>query len=148
MAEVLHRRLVEAVAARGCRYRVVGDLVRVRQNDYRSRRGEGPDILNGYRAVVTAIDDAHRVEITWRDKKAGGDVSAWFEPKAISSGALSLGYAMTIAASQGLTSEVSLLYGHGANAFAVYPGITRPRREPPVAAPGGDRRRRDAGPPR
>ncbi|WP_055522903.1 MobF family relaxase [Streptomyces graminilatus] len=107
----------------------VGDLVRVRQNDYRSRRGEGPDVLNGYRAVVTAIDGAHRVEITWRDKKAGGDVSAWFDPKAISSGALSLGYAMTVAASQGLTSEVSLLYGHGANAFAVYPGITRGRAE-------------------
>ncbi|MFH8797659.1 MobF family relaxase [Streptomyces sp. NPDC017941] len=107
----------------------VGDLVRVRQNDYRSRRGEGPDVLNGYRAVVTAIDEEHRVEITWRDKKSGETVAAWFEPQALSSGALSLGYAMTVAASQGLTSEVSLLYGHGANAFAVYPGITRGRAE-------------------
>jgi conjugative relaxase-like TrwC/TraI family protein len=107
----------------------VGDLVRVRQNDYRSRRGEGPDVLNGYRAVVTAIDEDHRVEITWRDKKTSETVSAWYEPKALSSGALSLGYAMTVAASQGLTSEVSLLYGHGANAFAVYPGITRGRAE-------------------
>ncbi|GAA5083143.1 MobF family relaxase [Streptomyces similanensis] len=107
----------------------VGDLVRVRQNDYRSRRGEGPDVLNGYRAVVTAIDEEHRVEITWRDKKTNESVTAWYEPKAISSGALSLGYAMTVAASQGLTSEVSLLYGHGANAFAVYPGITRGRAE-------------------
>jgi hypothetical protein len=44
-------------------------------------------------------------------------------------GALSLGYAMTVAASQGLTTQVSLLYGHGANAFAVYPGITRGRQE-------------------
>ncbi|MEV5598893.1 MobF family relaxase [Streptomyces sp. NPDC052496] len=107
----------------------VGDLVRVRQNDYRSRRGEGPDVLNGYRAVVTAIDEDHRVEITWRDTKTGDHVSAWYEPKAISAGALSLGYAMTVAASQGLTSEVNLLYGHGANAFAVYPGITRGRAE-------------------
>ncbi|MFE7429795.1 MobF family relaxase [Streptomyces sp. NPDC057545] len=107
----------------------VGDLVRVRQNDYRSRRGEGPDVLNGYRAVVTAIDEDHRVEITWRDKKTSDTVTAWYEPKAISSGALSLGYAMTVAASQGLTSEVSLLYGHSANAFAVYPGITRGRAE-------------------
>ncbi|WP_143060517.1 AAA family ATPase [Streptomyces misionensis] len=106
----------------------VGDLVRVRQNDYRSRRGEGPDVLNGYRAVVTAIDEDHRVEITWRDKKTNDTVSAWFDPQAISSGALSLGYAMTVAASQGLTSEVSLLYGHGANAFAVYPAS-------PAAAP-------------
>ncbi|MFI8888256.1 MobF family relaxase [Streptomyces sp. NPDC053813] len=107
----------------------VGDLVRVRQNDYRSRRGEGPDVLNGYRAVVTAIDDAHRVEIAWRDMKTNDTVSAWFDPQAISSGALSLGYAMTVAASQGLTSEVSLLYGHGSNAFATYPGITRGRAE-------------------
>ncbi|MGW8730557.1 MobF family relaxase [Streptomyces sp. NPDC055808] len=107
----------------------VGDLVRVRQNDYRSRRGEGPDVLNGYRAVVTAIDENHRVEITWRDKKTSETISAWYEPKALSSGALSLGYAMTVAASQGLTSEVSLLYGHGSNAFATYPGITRGRAE-------------------
>ncbi|MYX18454.1 AAA family ATPase [Streptomyces sp. SID8374] len=107
----------------------VGDLVRVRQNDYRSRRGEGPDVLNGYRAVVTAIDADHRVEITWRDKKSGDTVSAGYDAKAISSGSLSLGYAMTVAASQGLTSEVSLLYGHGSNAFATYPGITRGRVE-------------------
>ncbi|MFD5342328.1 MobF family relaxase [Streptomyces anulatus] len=103
----------------------VGDLVRVRQNDYRSRRGEGADVLNGYRAVVTAIDEAHRVEITWREKRSGETVSAWFDPKAISSGALSLGYAMTVAASQGVTSKVNLLYGHGSNAFALYPGISR-----------------------
>ncbi|MFF9511277.1 hypothetical protein ACF1BU_28095 [Streptomyces sp. NPDC014724] len=32
-----------------------GDAVRVRVNDYRSRRGEGPDLLNGYRAVVSEI---------------------------------------------------------------------------------------------
>ncbi|MFD7867593.1 MobF family relaxase [Streptomyces sp. NPDC059783] len=107
----------------------VGDLVRVRKNDYRSRRGEGPDVLNGYRAVVTAIDDDHRVEITWRDKKTSETVSAWYDAKALSSGAISLGYAMTIAASQGLTSDVSLLYGHGSNAFATYPGITRGRSE-------------------
>ncbi|MGW3091587.1 MobF family relaxase [Streptomyces sp. NPDC001108] len=107
----------------------VGDLVRVRQNDYRSRRGEGPDVLNGYRAVVTATDENHRVEITWRDKKTNETVAAWYEPKTISSGALSLGYAMTVAASQGLTSDVSLLYGHGSNAFATYPGITRGRAE-------------------
>ncbi|MEV6575040.1 hypothetical protein [Streptomyces sp. NPDC051577] len=51
--------------------------------------------------------------------------SAWMRPDAIGAGALSLGYAMTVAASQGLTCHTSLLYGHGANAFAAYPGITR-----------------------
>ncbi|MCQ4200388.1 relaxase domain-containing protein [Streptomyces coelicoflavus] len=112
----------------------VGDVVRVRANDYRSRRGEGPDVLNGYRAVVTGLDDRHRVEITWRvaDAEAPGghrEESAWVPAQKVIGGALSLGYAMTIAASQGLTCDTSLLYGHGANAFATYPGITRARRQ-------------------
>ncbi|MFE1288624.1 MobF family relaxase [Streptomyces sp. NPDC058751] len=112
----------------------VGDIVRVRENDYRSRRGEGPDMLNGYRAVITALDDNHRVEITWRvrDAKAPDGYrheSSWVTPQKVAGGALSLGYAMTIAASQGLTCNTSLMYGHGANAFATYPGITRARRQ-------------------
>jgi conjugative relaxase-like TrwC/TraI family protein len=111
----------------------VGDIVRVRQNDYRSRRGEGPDILNGYRAVITAIDENHNVEISWRihDKspKQTRYESAWLKTQNIVNGALSLGYAMTIAASQGLTCDTSLMYGHGANAFATYPGITRGRKQ-------------------
>ncbi|WP_399895891.1 AAA family ATPase [Streptomyces sp. BBFR51] len=112
----------------------VGDIVRVRENDYRSRRGEGPDLLNGYRAVVTDLDDRHRIEITWRvkDVKAPGgyrEESGWVPAQKVTGGSLSLGYAMTIAASQGLTCNTSLMYGHGANAFATYPGITRARRQ-------------------
>ncbi|MFE0449107.1 hypothetical protein [Streptomyces fungicidicus] len=112
----------------------VGDIVRVRENDYRSRRDQGPDMLNGYRAVITAMDEHHRVEITWRvkDAKAPGGhrtESGWVSPQKVAGGALSLGYAMTIAASQGLTCNTSLMYGHGANAFATYPGITRARRQ-------------------
>ncbi|MFI0901829.1 MobF family relaxase [Streptomyces sp. NPDC020983] len=111
-----------------------GDFVRVRANDYRSRRGAGPDLLNGYRAVVTAIGEDHSVEITWRVRDAGAEGGHRYESATVPvdqvvGGALSLGYAMTVAASQGLTTQVSLLYGHGANAFAVYPGITRGRQE-------------------
>ncbi|MEU9654977.1 MobF family relaxase [Streptomyces chartreusis] len=110
----------------------VGDAVRVRANDYRSKRGEGPDLLNGYRAAITAMDDNHNVQISWRVHVAGVEEpryeSAWVTRESIASGALSLGYAMTIAASQGLTCDTSLLYGHGANAFAAYPGISRARR--------------------
>ncbi|ASR00802.1 hypothetical protein CGL27_48970 (plasmid) [Streptomyces sp. 11-1-2] len=105
-----------------------GDAVRVRVNDYRSRRGEGPDLLNGYRAVVSQLADDGRVEITWRTRERGQDdayVSAWLTPDQVASGALSLGYAMTIAASQGMTCDTSLMYGHGANAHAAYPGLTR-----------------------
>ncbi|MFJ3184429.1 MobF family relaxase [Streptomyces sp. NPDC086796] len=111
----------------------VGDAVRIRVNDYRSKRGAGPDMLNGYRAAITAMDDEHRVEITWRVKDARADggfrhESGWMTADQIASGSLSLGYAMTIAASQGLTCTTALMYGHGANAFACYPGITRARR--------------------
>ncbi|MEV0778911.1 MobF family relaxase [Streptomyces sp. NPDC050428] len=105
----------------------VGDLVRVRSNDYRSRRGEGPDVLNGYRAQVTAIDAQHRVQITWR-RTGPGQVQhhqAWMTADQIAEGALSLGYAMTIASSQGLTVNTNLFYGLGADAFSLYPGITR-----------------------
>ncbi|MDX2748531.1 MobF family relaxase [Streptomyces sp. NRRL_B-2557] len=105
-----------------------GDAVRVRANDYRSRRGEGPDLLNGYRAVVSEIAEDGRIEITWRTRARGKDdafVSAWLTPDQVASGSLSLGYAMTIAASQGMTCDTSLMYGHGANAFAAYPGLTR-----------------------
>ncbi|MCY1677033.1 MobF family relaxase [Streptomyces sp. NPDC048212] len=105
-----------------------GDAVRVRVNDYRARRGEGPDLLNGYRAVVSQLAEDGRVEITWRTRTRGEDdafVSAWLTPDQVASGALSLGYAMTIAASQGMTCDTSFMYGHGANAFAAYPGLTR-----------------------
>ncbi|WP_331717664.1 relaxase domain-containing protein (plasmid) [Streptomyces xanthophaeus] len=109
-----------------------GDVVRVHVNDYRSRRGEGPDVLNGYRAVITEVGDDHRVQITWRTKDRTAESgwrneSAWMKPEDIASGSLSLGYAMTVAASQGLTCDTSLMYGLGANAFATYPGITRAR---------------------
>jgi conjugative relaxase-like TrwC/TraI family protein len=109
-----------------------GDFVRVRANDYRSRRGAGPDLLNGYRAVVTGIGEDHSVEITWRVRDAGAEGGHRYESATVpvdqvAHGALSLGYAMTVAASQGLTTQVSLLYGHGANAYAAYPGITRGR---------------------
>ncbi|MYW35432.1 MobF family relaxase [Streptomyces sp. SID2119] len=109
-----------------------GDAVRVRANDYRSRRGQGPDLLNGYRAVVSQLAEDGRVEVTWRTRERGQDdayVSAWLTPEQIAGGALSLGYAMTIAASQGMTCDTSLMYGHGANAFAAYPGLTRGKKE-------------------
>ncbi|MFC9498409.1 MobF family relaxase [Streptomyces sp. NPDC056982] len=108
----------------------VGDVVRVRVNDYRSRRGAGPDVLNGYRAMITDIADDLRVQISWRRRNPDGTSArgqAWLSPGDITGGALSLGYAMTIAASQGLTTDTALVYGLGANAYALYPGITRAR---------------------
>ncbi|MBV7669238.1 AAA family ATPase [Streptomyces halstedii] len=131
-----------------------GDAVRVRANDYRSRRGQGPDLLNGYRAVVSQLAEDGRVEVTWRARERGQDdayVSAWLTPKQIAGGALSLGYAMTIAASQGMTCDTSLMYGHGANAFAAYPGLTRGKKENhlwlPLAVIESEETRARLGPP-
>ncbi|MGW0786379.1 MobF family relaxase [Streptomyces sp. NPDC002913] len=109
----------------------VGDAVRMRADDNRrSRRGEGPDLLNGCRAVVSEIAGDGRIEITWRTRaRVQDDASAavWLTPEQIASGTLSLGYAMTTAASPGMTCDTSLVYGHGANAFATHSGLARGR---------------------
>lgn len=105
--------------------------MRVRVTVSRGRRGEGPGVLNGHRAVVSEIAEDGRIEVTWRTRTHGTDtafVSASLTPDQVASGVLVLGYAMTIAASQGMTCDTSLLYGHGANVFAMYPGLTRGRK--------------------
>ncbi|GAB3490544.1 MobF family relaxase [Nocardiopsis coralliicola] len=102
-----------------------GDVVRVRRNDYRSRRGAGPDVLNGVRGVVAEVDARSGVRVQWRTRE--GERSAWFPPEAVARGDLSLGYAMTIAAAQGLTCERVHVYGIGADANSLYPAMTRSR---------------------
>jgi conjugative relaxase-like TrwC/TraI family protein len=110
----------------------VGDLVRIRRNDYRSRRSTDPDVLNGYRGVVVDVDQARGVQVEWQRPGDGGRTvteSAWLAPAAIAGGDLSHGYALTVAAAQGQTCERALLYGGvGADdAHTLYPGLTRAR---------------------
>lgn len=105
-----------------------GDLVRVRRNDYGSRRPGGVDVLNGYRAEV--IDaTAAGVRIRWRRTGPDGHEhqEAVVSARTIAAGGLSHGYALTIAAAQGLTAEHALVYGPGADAYSLYPAITRAR---------------------
>jgi hypothetical protein len=109
-----------------------GDLVRIRRNDYRSRRSSDPDVLNGYRGVALVVDQHRGVQVGWtRPADGGGTVteSAWLAPAAIAAGDLSHGYALTVAAAQGQTCERALLYGGvGADdAHTLYPGLTRAR---------------------
>jgi conjugative relaxase-like TrwC/TraI family protein len=109
-----------------------GDLVRIRRNDYRSRRSSDPDVLNGYRGVALAVDPARGVQVQWQRPGDGGRTvteSAWLAPAAIAGGDLSHGYALTVAAAQGQTCERGLLYGGvGADdAHTLYPGLTRAR---------------------
>ncbi|MFJ3706466.1 C-terminal helicase domain-containing protein [Streptomyces sp. NPDC090051] len=75
-------------------------------------------------------------------------MSAWLTPEQVASGVLFLGYAMTIAASQGMTCDMSLLYGHGADALAMYPGLTRGRKANHLWVPRAVIERRHLGPAR
>ncbi|MGK4578436.1 MobF family relaxase [Kitasatospora sp. HPMI-4] len=109
-----------------------GDLVHVRRNDYRSRRGDEPDVLNGYRGVALETDARRGVLVEWRRPDgAGGHVvqSAWMSPADVAEGRLTHGYAMTIGSAQGLTSEVTIASGHGADAHSLYPALSRARQE-------------------
>lgn len=107
-----------------------GDQVRVRKNDYRSRRDDSqPDVLNGSRGIVRELDEHGRALVEWRRSGPDGHrlQQAWITPDQIAAGALSHGYAMTIAAAQGLTADVALVYGMGADAYSLYPALSRAR---------------------
>lgn len=100
-----------------------GDLVRVRANDYRSRRGEGVDVLNGYRGVVREVEPRQGALVEWR--RSGRTYAEWISPDQIAAGHLSHGYAMTVAAAQGLTCENAYIYGLGADGHTLYPAMSR-----------------------
>ncbi|WP_234402124.1 MobF family relaxase [Thermobifida halotolerans] len=102
-----------------------GDQVRLRRNDYRSRHSSDPDVLNGYRGVVTAVDARRGALVEWRHN--GTVTSAWISPAQIARGDLVHGYAITIAAAQGLTADRCHVYGLGADAHSLYPAMSRAR---------------------
>ncbi|QKV95253.1 hypothetical protein HUT19_28895 [Streptomyces sp. NA02950] len=52
---------------------------------------------------------------------------AWITADQIAVGTLMHGYAMTIAAAQGLTCDYTLVYGVGADANSLYPALSRDR---------------------
>ncbi|MEU0480914.1 MobF family relaxase [Streptosporangium sp. NPDC006013] len=109
----------------------VGDHVRVRANDYRSRKSKGrrADVLNGYRGVVVAIHRDRSVSVQWRRLGADGPalVVERVTPAYIAAGGLSHGTAMTVAAAQGLTSHHTLIYGMGLDPHTLYAAMSRDR---------------------
>ncbi|WP_327267143.1 AAA family ATPase (plasmid) [Streptomyces sp. NBC_01232] len=122
-----------AVAGGGRIQFAAGDLVHIRRNDYRSRRGESAvDVLNGFRGVVLDVDAKRGVLVQWRrPQPAGGFVmsEAWMSARDIAEGRLTHAYAMTIGSAQGLTAEVAIAYGLHADSHSLYPAMSRARQE-------------------
>ena len=107
-----------------------GDHVRVRRNDYRSRRAAGdPDLLNGYRGIIREITPGRGAVAEWRRAGPDGPVTelATLSPADIASGIVSYGTAMTVAAAQGSTASTALVYGPGLDAHALYVAMSRDR---------------------
>ncbi|MFG2919572.1 MobF family relaxase [Kitasatospora sp. NPDC048298] len=110
-----------------------GDIVHIRQNDYRSRRNPAEvDVLNGFRGVALEVDQRRGVLVEWRRPHDDGEQRtdrAWMSPRDVAEGRLTHGYAMTIGSAQGLTSEVTIASGRGADAHSLYPALSRARQE-------------------
>ncbi|SIO84615.1 MobF family relaxase [Nocardiopsis sp. JB363] len=113
----------------------LGEQVRVRRNDYRSRNSEEPDVLNGYRGVVAAVDAQLGALVVWGH---GKNERAWISPKQIRRGDLGLGYATTIASAQGVTTDRCHVYGLGADAHALYPAMSRAKVRTDLYLPGAE----------
>jgi len=97
----------------------VGDIIITRVTE---RRGDEPDLLNGWRGVVTNVDaDGIDVQIS-----PGAD-PVRFDTEYMAAGGIRHGYAMTIHLSQGQTADRALILGTGLDAHALYPALSRAR---------------------
>ncbi|MFE3557334.1 MobF family relaxase [Streptomyces sp. NPDC059193] len=107
----------------------VGDIVLIRQNDYRGRTSGGhDDVLNGFRGHVVALDDHHGVQVEWREKTADGGhrlIREWLDGDYIAAGGLSHGIAMTVHKAQGLSADRALIYGPGLAGTGAYTAMSR-----------------------
>ncbi|MFE1400371.1 MobF family relaxase [Nocardiopsis dassonvillei] len=126
------------VAGGGRLHLAVGDQVRITRNDYRSRRKRRtgppePDVLNGFRGIVREVDRRRGALVEWRF--AEQTQQAWIDPAAIGRGDLVHGYAMTIAGAQGLSCQRAHIYGYGADAHSLYPGMTRAKAQSTLYLP-------------
>ncbi|MGI5122777.1 MobF family relaxase [Marinactinospora thermotolerans] len=121
----LHGRDVTFAVAGGERLSLArGEIVRVRANDYRSRRDtKRADVLNGYRAEVLQVNRRQGALIQWR--RGRQTTQEWISPAQIAAGHLSHGYAMTVAAAQGLTADRAHIYGLGVDGHTLYSAMSR-----------------------
>jgi conjugative relaxase-like TrwC/TraI family protein len=83
----------------------LGDQVLLRTNDRTNKATSGETVLNGYRAVVTRVDQ-RGVQVAWRepgDAEHASPHSANCRPDYIAEGGLELGYALTTHKAEGMT---------------------------------------------
>ncbi|WP_110052274.1 MobF family relaxase [Nocardiopsis sp. L17-MgMaSL7] len=118
-----------------------GDQVRVRRNDYRSRTSSDPDVLNGYRGIVLEVDERRGALVQWRREERAEQ--ARLDPEQLRRGDLSLGYAITIAAAQGVTADRAHVYGLGADAHSLYAGMSRARERTDLYLPSANLEREE-----
>jgi len=104
----------------------VGDQVMFRVNE---RRDDGPDVLNGYRGIITGFGQDGSVTVQWRQSAPDGHrmLTQTVPPRYVINGGLSLGYALTVAKAQGLTTDTVLVYGNGLDPHTLYPAMSRDR---------------------
>ena len=93
------------LAAGGTQRLHVGDHILLRTNAYRSPDLADVPVLNGFRAVVRAIDVDGTLTAEWQQHGADGvaTLTARLSPKYVAIGGVDLGYAMTVHKSEGLT---------------------------------------------
>ncbi|OOC52441.1 MULTISPECIES: AAA family ATPase [Nocardiopsis] len=111
----------------------VGDLVRVRKNDY--RQGE-EDVLNGYRGRILEVNARRGALVEWR--QGSKTTPSWIRPEQIADGGLTHAYALTIAAAQGLTVDTCHTLGLGADAHAAYPAMSRVKKRSTLYLPAAE----------
>lgn len=83
----------------------IGDHVLLRVNDRQNIHVVGAPVLNGYRAVVTTIDQRGTLTVAWQQQASQGieTHTARLSPKYVAIGGVELGYGMTVHKSEGLT---------------------------------------------
>lgn len=103
----------------------VGDVVMTRINNYRAARGDGVNVLNGRRGLLTHIDRRTRqVTIAWRGDD-GRLEAAELDAGYIAVGGLDHAYALTVHKAEGQTVGHVSMYSLRPGRALLYTGMSR-----------------------